>query len=59
MLRCIFNQQEIPNGQKKLNKGFFKKNNVEFIVWRNYLHNLLIYRRQWEGTTAIRTENPW
>ena len=27
MLRCIFNQQEIPNGQKKIK--FFLKNNVE------------------------------
>jgi hypothetical protein len=32
MLRCIFNQQEIPNGQKKLKKTFFLKNNVESIV---------------------------
>ena len=31
MLRCIFNQQEILNGQKKIKKGFFLKNNVESI----------------------------
>ena len=32
MLRCIFNQQEIPNGLKNLKKGFFLKNNVESLV---------------------------